>query len=285
MANSDQTNPPFVETVFHPSDLSAASEPAFAHALAVALFRRAEFTILHVADSAADSRDWKRFPSVRETLVRWGLLEEGSPRSAVLDSLSVRVRKISATGRTPSIAILDYLGINPNDLIVLSTEGRDGLPRWFRPSVAERVARRSQAMTLFVPQTGGGFVSRQTGEITLRRALIPIDFTPDPQRAVEYCARAAMLAGDPVEITLVHVGRGSSLPKVQLPASKQCTWQTIRRDGEVVQEIIAAATELGVDLIAMTTSGREGVLDVMRGSVTEQVLRQAGCPVLAVPVR
>jgi len=31
------------------------------------------------------------------------------------------------------------------------------------------------------------------------------------------------------------------------------------------------------------TEGHEGVLDAMRGSVTEQVLRRSTCPMLAVP--
>jgi nucleotide-binding universal stress UspA family protein len=33
----------------------------------------------------------------------------------------------------------------------------------------------------------------------------------------------------------------------------------------------------------MATEGRHGFLDAVRGSTTERVLREAGCPVLAVP--
>jgi nucleotide-binding universal stress UspA family protein len=33
----------------------------------------------------------------------------------------------------------------------------------------------------------------------------------------------------------------------------------------------------------MATEGHEGILDALRGSVTEQVVRRAPCPVLAVP--
>ncbi len=36
-------------------------------------------------------------------------------------------------------------------------------------------------------------------------------------------------------------------------------------------------------LIAMTTHGHDGFPDVLRGSVTDQVLRGAPCPLLAVP--
>jgi nucleotide-binding universal stress UspA family protein len=33
----------------------------------------------------------------------------------------------------------------------------------------------------------------------------------------------------------------------------------------------------------MTTQGHTGVLDALRGSTTERILRRASCPVLAVP--
>jgi len=67
---------PFVEAVFHPTDFSEASQVAFAHALAIALYRKARLTLLHVAPDLAED-DWRGFPPVRATLERWGLLEEG----------------------------------------------------------------------------------------------------------------------------------------------------------------------------------------------------------------
>jgi nucleotide-binding universal stress UspA family protein len=51
-----------------------------------------------------------------------------------------------------------------------------------------------------------------------------------------------------------------------------------------VETILAVAGEQGADLIVMTTKGRHGFLDALRGSTTEQVLRHAWCPVLALPV-
>jgi nucleotide-binding universal stress UspA family protein len=33
----------------------------------------------------------------------------------------------------------------------------------------------------------------------------------------------------------------------------------------------------------MTTTGRDGILDRLRGTMTEQVVRGANCPVLAIP--
>jgi nucleotide-binding universal stress UspA family protein len=52
------------------------------------------------------------------------------------------------------------------------------------------------------------------------------------------------------------------------------------RKGEPVEEIVAAAREVGADIIAMTTHGRSGLSRVLFGSVAEAVLRQAELPVL-----
>ncbi len=129
--------PHFVDSVFHPSDFSAASENAFAHALAIALVRQTEFTILHTGGSR---HDWRKFPAVRATLERWGILEPGSPHSAVFKQLAVRVNKVSLKSRTPLAAILHYLDKHPTDLIVLATEGRSGRPSCAQPEADGRRA-------------------------------------------------------------------------------------------------------------------------------------------------
>ena len=54
---------------------------------------------------------------------------------------------------------------------------------------------------------------------------------------------------------------------------------------EAVETILAAADEIGADLIVMGTQGSQGFLDALRGSTTEQVLRRSLSPLLAVPER
>jgi len=284
LSESPNAATPFLESVLHPSDFSPASESAFAHALAIALLRETDLTILNVGSGALGEDEWEKFPAVRSTLERWGLLEKGSPRSAVFDELAVRVKKVALTGSSPVAAMLDYVDENPADLIVLATEGREGVPRWLRRSKAERLARRTGSMTLFVPNAGRGFIALEDGHIQLRRILIPVDHHPSPQAAVVYASRAAAALGDgPVEIFLLHVGDGAKAPTAELPEDPACSWKTLQHGGDVVEEITRAADERGVDLIVMATAGREGFLDALRGSITEQVLRRAPCPVLAVP--
>jgi len=50
-----------------------------------------------------------------------------------------------------------------------------------------------------------------------------------------------------------------------------------------VRSVLDTARELSADVIVMVTEGRNGFLDALRGSTTEQILRGAKCPVMAVP--
>jgi nucleotide-binding universal stress UspA family protein len=52
--------------------------------------------------------------------------------------------------------------------------------------------------------------------------------------------------------------------------------------GEPAREILAEARDCGCDLIVMGTHGRTGLGRLLMGSVAEQVVRKAPCPVLTV---
>jgi nucleotide-binding universal stress UspA family protein len=56
-------------------------------------------------------------------------------------------------------------------------------------------------------------------------------------------------------------------------------------EGDAAETIVRRAQELGADLIGMTTHGRGGLLHLIFGSVAEEVLRKAACPILLVRVR
>lgn len=273
-----------VKSVLHLTEFSEASENAFAHALVVALFQETKFTIVHVGGRGLAGNEWTKFPVVRTTLEQWGLLEKDSPRSAVFDKLAIRVKKVELEKRNPVSAILEYLKNSSADLIVLATEGRKGLPQWIQPSIAEKLARRSKTMTLFVPNEARGFVSLEDSVLTLRNILIPVDHNPSPQSAIQIAYRASKIMGDTtVQITLIHASESTEMPAIDLPEDPSWSWNRVHKRGEVVDEIIKEANRLSTDFIAMMAEGHNGFLDVLRGSVTEQVLRQAPCPVLAVP--
>lgn len=281
---SPRSEPPPVQSVLHATDFSEESAAAFAHALAIALVTRAEFTILHTESGPEPEEGWRRYPGVRGTLERWGLLEAGSPRSAVFERLHINVSKVAIRSRSALGGILHYLEHNPADLIVMGSRGSEGMPRWLRASVAEPMARRSQTKTLVVPQGARGFVSAQDGSLSLRRILVPVAADPDPGAALAYAARAGVGFGEePVEIHVLHVGEPDAMPDFDPVEDPRLRWQRVTRKGERVAEIVTAAEELGAELIVMPTRGVDELAELLTGSQTEQVLRRSPCALLAVP--
>jgi nucleotide-binding universal stress UspA family protein len=115
---------PFVSSVLHPTAFSPASDTAFAYALAIALIRQTELTILHVQSEKHLEADRARFPRFREILERCRLSEIGSPRSAVFEKFRTRAEKVAINSRSPSHATIRYPDTHPADLIVMATEGR-----------------------------------------------------------------------------------------------------------------------------------------------------------------
>lgn len=278
---------PSFRAVLHPTDFTAGSDVAFIHALKIATSASGggHFTIIH-ADPAGESDPHRpEFPSVHSNLERWGLLSPGSHSEDVFNELGVAVDKVNARGSNVVNAINDYIATHPVDLLVLATRGRDGLPRWIRPSVSEGLARLAKTTTLFVPTGARSFISADDGAAQLRKILIPVATEPTPHAAVDAaCALARMLSGEAVRIELLHVGEGGTNPAPRLVTDDQFTCQFLLRTGDLIEEILAAALDLQADLIAMSTYGHHGFLDALRGSTTEQVVRRASCPVLAAPV-
>lgn len=272
---------PIVDSILHPSDFSAGSLTAFHHALKTAIIAKSKFTILHVSPEAAAA--WTDFPGVRETLERWGILPPGSPKSAV-PQLGIDVRKAIARDASPAKSVLRYLEEHPADLIVLATHSHEGRASWLRQSVAEPIARHSGQMTLFIPDHVPGFVSAEDGAVSLNRILIPIAAKPRPQPALAAAIRVAVRLQRPRgEFVLLHVGEAGSMPEVNCPEIPGWQWKRVSRTGDVIGGIVGTAAKEAADLIVMSTDGRNGFLDALRGSHSERVLRNAPCPLLTVP--
>lgn len=272
-----------IDSIFHPTDLTEASFVAFAHALKLALLAQSELTILHATNSGGNSVSWKNFPGVRQTLERWGELPKNSPGRALAE-LGMAVEKVTGHGSKPLKTITKYLDENPAQLVVLASEGREGIPRFLKRSFAEPIARKTRAMTLFVPSHTSGFVDGDTGRVTLDRILIPIDRRPRPGPAIEF-ARALVRAlnDDGGVFDLLHVGERGQAPAVELPDEAGWTSEKHYESGDTVDAILRVAEKQSAELIVMTTRGPNGILDSLRGTTTEKVVRGANCPVLAIP--
>ena len=59
---------------------------------------------------------------------------------------------------------------------------------------------------------------------------------------------------------------------------------TLKGASKLVETILKAASDETVDLIVMGTTGAKGLKEVFQGSVAGEILENANCPVLSVPV-
>ncbi|MFM8273008.1 MAG: universal stress protein [Gemmata sp.] len=144
--------------------------------------------------------------------------------------------------------------------------------------------------------------------ITISRILVPTDLSDCATCAVRYGAELAARFG--AELVLLHVVPDTvlALPDAVMPApAPLADLQELRaagraglahlvaalklenrspraevRLGSPGQEIVAAASDLHADLVCIATHGRGGLSRVILGSVAEQVVRHAPCPVLTV---
>jgi nucleotide-binding universal stress UspA family protein len=266
------------QTIVHPTDFSASSSDAFAHALRIAIATKSKLYLVHTAESRHDAQDG--FPHIRYALALWGLMNENDPPAAV-SKLGISVAKVGLGPQDPLRGLTRFLAEHPSDLIVLATHGRDGIAHWLHGSIAEELSRAARLPTLFVPPTARGFVDQSNGNVRLSRVLVPVDHAPPPVEALDTIRNfIAPMNEEGAAIELMHVG--GTAPQVRRVSDGSAS-PVVLRTGEVVSTILQAAEEPRADLIAMPTAGHQGFLDGLRGSTTERVLRHAPCPVLAVP--
>ncbi len=271
--------PHLFRSVFHPTAFSGARD-AFAHALRIALSARGELRLLHV-NAPGDAPRFDPFPRVRDTLAQWKLIDPAETEDEVAERLGLRVAKDLIWDANARAGIVDTLQRTPADLLVLSLADRAGVPDLFQDSVAEEVARAARIPSLCVRRGGGGFVSEETGEVTLRSILIPVAPHIACARAVDVVmSLCEQLGCDAPEIHLMRVGSALEPPERAPPRAR---FQLHAANGPVVEAILDLQAKTGADLVCMPVNRSRGFVAAVRGKIAERVLRSAPCPTLLTP--
>jgi universal stress protein A len=133
---------------------------------------------------------------------------------------------------------------------------------------------------------------------TLRRILHPTDFSEQSEAAFRLAASLARDHG--ARLTVIHVVQPPTLyaaeglvivPTLDLEPIREQLARIQAKDplvsvehvlveGDPAAEILKAASEYKCDLIVIGTHGRTGLGRMLMGSVAENVVRKATCPVL-----
>jgi nucleotide-binding universal stress UspA family protein len=230
--------------IAHATDLTGDDDAAFVHAAALAAASGARLVTVHGNPTASSPA---KLPDAAVLAARW-------------NRPIAHERRCHECCDDVADTVIDAMRHIAPQLVVLGTHARHGLAAFVRGSISEAIARNLTVPTLFVPNTIEGFVTSSTGAIDLRRVIIPSGSSSEAVRGSAAAAKLLALAG---------VGNAS---------------MEIMSVGEPIAErIVEAARERRVQLIVMTTGGHDSATDVLLGSHTERVLRDAPCAVLAVP--
>jgi nucleotide-binding universal stress UspA family protein len=142
----------------------------------------------------------------------------------------------------------------------------------------------------------------------MKTILVPSDFSPNANKALNYAAQIAKLSG--ASIIIVHVTdltHASMNENVILPesfdkeiidsanqkldilvtATQEITNGKVEKqlyNGFITDALQQAAKENKADLIIMGTLGDSGVREKLFGSITAKIISHAGVPVLAIPL-
>ncbi len=244
-----------------------------------------KLTLVHVVESSQDRRAAEAvLNEARDEAARCGA--EASTRVEVGD---------------PAEAIVGVRREVAADMLVVGTHARKGVARVVLGSVAESLYKRALCPVAVVRK-----FDHSSG--SLGPLVAATDFSAGATHAVQAAALLARTLG--VRLTVVHVLPEALPPKGEEgPGAKRRAAERLRRDAEArlrslgeslrltaaqvdlacvtgvdAAEIVHMGKEIRAGCIVMGTRGLSGLPRVLLGSVTDQVLREAPCPVLVVPL-
>jgi len=294
------------QNILCPTDLSDPSLRSLTYAAAIARWYGARLTVLHVV------------PTIAPVALPPGLSEPQqvfavTPREVILGELNRVVELVGATDLEPALSVLDgdptrviveQAVATGADLLVMGTHGRSGFERLLIGSIAEKVSRKAPCPVLLVPPH---LAEGPPAEVIFKKILCPMDFSPAALQALGFALGLSRQADGTVTVLHAIEWLSEDAPREharfnvveyrahliadarqrlhELVEGESRTWTKIEEEvvvGRAYHKILDHAAEQGSDLIVMGAQGRGGLGLTLFGSTTEQVVRGATCPVLAV---
>lgn len=135
--------------------------------------------------------------------------------------------------------------------------------------------------------------------ISLRNILFATDFSSCSDGALSYALGLCQRYGStlytvhvvreelsdgqpPIPFLLLHSAEGKMETLVRSDPFRGVRHQELLREGDVARELSELIEGLGIDLLVLGTHGRGGLKKLLLGSVAEEVVGFASCPVLTV---
>jgi nucleotide-binding universal stress UspA family protein len=290
-----------VRKILFAADFSENSKEAFRAACSVAIENKTRIFVVHVVEPNWLAQEPVYFgqPAVQ--------FHAGPPDKALHQAIVRKLREVYAPDRSIDVEyqtregdasqeILRMAEEISSDLIVMGTHGRKGLSGLLAGSVAIAVLRGAHCPVLALRSAE---CPRESKEI--RVILHPTDFSVDSEAALkvarrlacDHGARLIVLHVATLEIRTDEMGAAEVDPRVYRDALEDVRRridgpdlkhpvETLLRTGFAPEGIVETAEEVRSDLIVLGTHGRTGLTRLLMGSVAENVLPKANCPVLIV---
>ena len=259
--------------------LSPGGAIAEAHAALLAQASGARLTMYHASDldvacAPRDPIQFDRMRTAAERLARATLEGAAQTTGVARARRQIVVERQSPTAATMAAAVR-RLGA---EIVVMAPHDRGILDRALGFSLTEAT----------VESLGGAVpVLCARGEARpYRRILVPTDFSVGSRRSFRLAARLASLFG--ATVTVLHAvsapadvdGALASLRRfVPLELSRRAP-RLVVEVGDPCAVILSMVKTIDVDLVILSTGGRDSLGDEMLGTHAQRVIRQAPCPVL-----
>lgn len=262
-----------------------------------------ELYLLHVIGGVA-------LESLRHLLTRYPQETERRLFDSAKEQLARHAREFAEQHRIPVTPVIEIGSAHAEivahadalnaGLVVLGAHGGSFVRELFLGSTAEKALRKLSRPVLIVQQEPRG---------PYEKVLVPVDFSESSRRAAEIALHIAPQA----DITLLHAFEVPFEGKLRFAGVSDETIHAYRieareqanramrlfvsalgADGRVSHRvefgyapsvIREQAEEIEPDLIVMGKHGQSEREDMLLGSVTKHVLREAGCDVLVSPDR
>jgi nucleotide-binding universal stress UspA family protein len=203
----------------------------------------------------------------------------------------------------PAAGILEAQKEVGADLVVMSSHGRTGFAHLILGSVAEKVVREAVCPVLAIRQGDEEVVTS-----AFQNILVPVDIADRSATALICARQIAVQHGGTVyplhvvptediylqrDVYRLQEGEGTNLvqaekvAKERLAEVSQSYLEGVRYEPVVhvsndpARTFLEMEKEVGADLLVMATHGFTGLFHLLLGSLTEKMMREAGCPVLA----
>ncbi len=171
-------------------------------------------------------------------------------------------------------------------LVAMSTRGRSGITRWVLGSVADQVLHATKAPLLLLRSQDE---ETPPYEASLASVIVPLDGSFLAEQVLPHAVTLAQALR--LSVTLVRVSSHQEEAEARdylrevggkLNQQGATSVKELVLNGHAGTAIVDIARDIPNSLVTMTTHGHSGIGRWILGSVTDQVVRLSGSPVLVV---